>query len=278
MKKTTNLIFFWQKSVEIYRQVFLLLKKDPTLLMLFVITGIIDLLALIFLFLAPFPPVSYILAPIIRTFWSDVFLHYPQNFVLLPKLYNDAHLFIATTAGVFISGLVIKKIEGGMREEKRVTLIEAAQEVFKRYFSILLAWLASYGLFILASKFLIARVPPQVGLRLAATFFLGVTCQSLAAFWIPALLLLDKGFFAKLLTGMRYGMKYFISTSLLIAIPMALVMVLTFFRWLTPHYLDFYPELILWVLVAGCGVMAFVDMWVTLTTTLLFLEVQKERG
>ncbi len=118
MKKTTGGVFFWSKVVEIYRQVFLLLKKDPTFLALYIISGVLDLAALIFLFLAPFAPVSYILAPVIRAFWSDVYLHYPQNFVLLPKLYNHAHLLLASTFGIFLTGLTMKKVEAEVRDDK----------------------------------------------------------------------------------------------------------------------------------------------------------------
>ena len=268
--------FFWPKIVEIYRQVFFLLKKDPTLSLLFIINALLDLATLIFLFLAPFAPVSYLLAPVIRTFWSDAYLHYPQNFVLLPKLYNNAHLLVTMTVGIFISGLVIKKIEGEMRGGKCVSLVSAGREVFKRYFSLLLLWLFSYGLFATGIKILLPMIPKNLGLQLGGTFLWGLICQSLAAFLMPSLLLLNKGFFKKVGVGLRYGVKNILVTAGLIAAPLALAMVLSFFRWLTPFFIKLCPELVLWVLALGCGLMTLVDMWITLSTTVLFLEVEKQ--
>ena len=268
--------FFWPKIVDIYRQVFSLLKKDPTLSILFIVAALLDLSALIFLFLAPFAPVSYILAPIIRTFWSDAYLHYPQNFVLLPKLYNHAHMLVVTTFGIFISGLVIKKVESPLRGGKCVSLVAAGRVVFRRYFSLLLTWLFSYGFFTMGIKTLLPMIPKNVGWQIGGTFLWGLICQSLTAFFMPALLILNKGFFKKVWEGLRCGVTNILATGVLIAVPMALAMVLSFFRWLTPLYIRFCPELVLWVLALGCGLMALVDMWVTLSTTVLFLEVQEK--
>ena len=114
--------FFWQKIVEIYQQVFSVLKKNPTVWLLFIAVGVFDLSALMALFLAPCEPVSYMLAPIIRAFWGDRFLHYPYNFLLLPKLFNHVHFLIATLIGVFVSGLVIKKIEAHTMDKELSTL------------------------------------------------------------------------------------------------------------------------------------------------------------
>src|SRR3989338_4481395 len=178
--------FFWSKIVEIYRQVFSVLRKNPTVLFLFIWIGIFDVLALIALFSAPSPPFSYVLAPIVRTFWSDRFLHYPANFLLLPKLFNHAHFVISTVIGVFISGLVIKKIEAETKGESLSTL-SAAGKVFRYYFSLVIAWLVSYAIFTFALKGVAFVLPKNLWIQLGGGFVLGVLIQSLVAFLIPAI-------------------------------------------------------------------------------------------
>src|SRR3989338_1102249 len=139
--------FFWPQVVEIYKQVFSVLRKNPKILFLFFVIGVLDFVALALLFLAPSPPVSYVLAPIIRTFWGNHFLHYPDNFLLLPKLFGHAHFLISTVIGVFITGLVIKQIEGEYTGEKSST-ISSIQLVLKKYISLVIAWLISYGVYV----------------------------------------------------------------------------------------------------------------------------------
>src|SRR3989338_10910657 len=115
--------FFWPKIVEIYAQAFSVLKKDPTILFLFFVIGIFDAIALVILY---FAPSSIILAPVIRTLWGERFIHYPQNFVLLPKLFNYAHFLILSFFGIFVTGLAIKKIQAASGG-KRLPLVEAVR-------------------------------------------------------------------------------------------------------------------------------------------------------
>ena len=82
------------KFGDVYGQVFEILRKDPTITILFALLALIEFVALTGLFLSHSAPFSYIFGPIIQTFYSEKFLHYPANFLLLPKIFNHAHLVI----------------------------------------------------------------------------------------------------------------------------------------------------------------------------------------
>ncbi|MBI4115665.1 MAG: hypothetical protein HY447_03715 [Candidatus Omnitrophica bacterium] len=249
-----------------------MLRKDPMVGMLFGVILVCDFIALALLFLAPSPPVSYVLAPIIRTFWDDQFLHYPANFLLLPKLLDHAHFVITTIIGVFLTGVVIKKIEGQIVERERVSLLDACGSVMKRYLSLIIAWLLSYGLLVFSLRVTLPIIPQNAWLQLGGAFGVSVMIQGLVVFLLPAILILNKGFFRSVWEGLRFGAKNILVAVALISLPMFFVIALSFFKILTPVYVRVYPEFVLWVLSIGILIMTVVDLWITSLATILFLK------
>src|SRR3989338_2380469 len=263
-----KLRFFWSRIVEIYRQVFSMLGKDPTILFLFITLGVLDFIALVVLFLAPSAPISYMLAPIIRTFWSDYFLHYPHNFLLLPKLFSHAHFLISTVVGVFITGLIVKKIEAEVTGQ-RLSTLAAAGVVARKYFSLVLVWLVTYAFFTLALKGILPLLPRNMWIHLAGGFLLSLFIQSVFVFLIPALILLEQGFFKGLWEGFRFGMKNILLTSVLIAVPMFLAVAVSFAKLYTSYFVRVRPEIVLWVIAGGVLISLLIDILITSSATLL---------
>ena len=87
-----------------------LIKKYPNVIIPFAVMGVLDFITLYILYLAPQRPVSIALAPPIRAFWGEQFLHYPMNILLLPKLYNYAHMVLLATVGIVTTGAAIGMI------------------------------------------------------------------------------------------------------------------------------------------------------------------------
>lgn len=268
-----DLNFFWRKFVGIYQQTFAVLKESPTIGILFLLIAFFDFLALVVLFYAPSEPVSLVIAPVIRTFWGERFLHYPENFVLLPKLLNHAHFLILSLFGISVTGIAIKKIEAHA-EGNTLSVLSAVGPVFKKYFSLLVVWLAFYGFFMFSLKHILRQLPPNVWAQLAGGFCVGIVIQSLFAFLLPSLLISGRGLFRDLWEGMLTGVRHFLLTSSLIAVPMVLIVTLSFFKAMAPLMVRFYPEMVLWVLAAGIIISMIVDLLVTTSTTLLYLQVR----
>jgi hypothetical protein len=266
--------FSWQTCTEIYKNTVQVLKENPTLVILFFIIALLDWLALAVLYNAPSEPFSFVLAPIIRTFWDDRYLHYPQNFVLLPKLFSHAHFLILCTFGLFITGIVIKKIEAHFKS-KELSIISASGFVLKKFIPILVAWLASYWFFLFLSKILF-KVLPQTNLlaQLAGGFFLALIVQSLTAFILPAILVNNRGFFKDFWQGLKTGARHITTTGLIIAVPVLVIILISFFKALGASLVQSNPEIVLWILAVSIFVSMIVDLIVTSTTTLLFLKVR----
>lgn len=267
-----------KKIVEIYKQVFLMLWKNPTVLFLFLLLGIFDAIALTILFFAPIPPVSNLLAPIIRAFWSDQYLHYPANFILLPKLFGHAHFLISTVIGVFFSGLIIKQIEAYDQGLKTSTF-SFVGDAFKKYFSLLIGWLISYGVFSVSLKGLLYALSPfHIYAQLAGTFILSLLVQSLLGFLLPSLMIIKRNFFYAFWQGLKLGLRNVLLMSTVFFIPMLLALASSLVRLFTPIMVHIYPEAVLWTLAGGIVMTLIVDIFITSSATLVLLKVRNEQA
>jgi hypothetical protein len=72
MNATPGILSLWKKVTGTF-------KRYPAIMMPFGCIALFEILGLIILFLAPRPPFSSVLAPVIRAFWGEQFLHYPDS-------------------------------------------------------------------------------------------------------------------------------------------------------------------------------------------------------
>lgn len=262
-----------KNSIRIHNETMAVLKQTPTMIVLFGFIAVLDSLALMSLYLAPSKPFSFLLAPIIRTFWGDTFLHYPLNFVLLPKLFNHAHFIILTLFGMMITGIVIKQIQAAV-EGKKISIFFAAQAVSKKYFALLAVWLGTAALWRFGFARLIAYLPSNMFVHFALAFLSGVIFQACFVFIFPALLIQQESVFKNLREGILFGVKNLKSVSLLIALPVFFLFASSLLKSFAPVFVKVYPELVLWILSAGILISMFADLWITLSTTIYFMKAR----
>lgn len=274
MNATKRQTAFWPKIKEVYSQTFLLLKENPTIWMLFAVIGICDAIALALLTMAPDSFMTPILAPLIRSFHGERFLHYPENFMILPKLQHNAHLAILCILGIIITGIVILKIDAHLKGD-RIATLSAIPKVVMKYAGLLVAWLVAYGVFRSAVVWGLPIFPRSLIVQLSVAFIAGLIIQSFFAYLIPALLLGQKGFLKDLGDGIRFGVKYLPLTCGLIFVPMLVAIMLSYLKAVTPILIRTMPETVLVILGIGIIVMIVVDLIVTVTTTILFLKERK---
>ena len=261
----------WGLIRKIYSKSCEVLQKDPTILFLFILVGILDLLALSVLFLIP--SIGF-LSPIVRTLWGERFLHYPENFLLLPKLFNYAHFIILTLIGVLLTSVAIKKIQA-CYDNSRISLVQAGKVVIRKYFGLMAIWLLFYGVFMVAMRFILSFLPPVIFLQFAVAFLFSLIIQSVFVFLMPAYILLGSRFLKAIWEGFLLGLKRLHITCLLISVPMFAMIVLSFLKSIIPAFVQVVPEMVLWVLFVGVVVSTVVDLLVTTSTTILFLEREK---
>lgn len=252
-----------------------MLGKTPSIWIAFALFALFELAVLTLLFLTPSEPFLTVLGPIVRRFWGERFLHYPENFILLPKLFHLAHVGILSLIGVFVSGFVIKRVEENFYEKDGLPATWVFQFVRKRYPALILGWFLSYAVLSFSLKAAIYTLPSVAWIRVLASTLLALGFQALFGFLLPAIVI-EKNFLTGLWKGLTFGCEHWKQTIILVFVPTLIVIFFSLFKGWIFYFISSYPELILWVLALGILVSVFADLWVTSCITIFFLEVKNK--
>jgi len=258
----------------IQKETFHVIAHNPMILFSFLILGVIDALALTALFLAHSAPFSKILAPVIRRFWGDRFLHYPDNFILLPKLFGYLHVVVLTVAGLIISGIVIKLIEARVNGYSNISILSAAGTAFRRYFSLLAVWVPAFLLMRYGSRWLLPVLPASLPVQFTVLTALFLVIQTLTAFLFPAVMISDQGFFRAVKEGAVLTVKNAGLILGIIFIPALAGVAVSLLKHFSPAFIPVFPESVLLILYLGVVVSVAVDLFITSSMTILYLKVR----
>ena len=114
-----------------------ILLKNPVVFLPFLILMILELIWLGMSYFAPRPPVSIVFAPIIRAFMGEQFLHYPLNFLTLPRL-----VFAGRILNYFGFGLIAYAmsvlIMSGIHKKAPVRILGVLNHSLRRYPALLM--------------------------------------------------------------------------------------------------------------------------------------------
>jgi len=111
--------------------------------------------------LAPFEPFSRILAPIVRYFWGEIFLHYPYHLGLASRLFRRTDMWLP----IFLEGFLIGVTAYGCRQllsGHPFKPRQAFSETFRRYPATAAITLVSAVALVLCVQ--LALVPMRMGL------------------------------------------------------------------------------------------------------------------
>ena len=125
--------------------------EHPIILYPLCIGVFLQLLALEILYFSPRFPLSTFFGPLIRRVWGEIYLHYPANFMLLPKLFYYAQCFLYLFIGCVLNAMAISMI-AAVNSDKKITLKTAAKECFSRYSHIFFASFLSFGFYLFITK------------------------------------------------------------------------------------------------------------------------------
>ncbi|MFA5093592.1 MAG: hypothetical protein WC543_06635, partial [Candidatus Omnitrophota bacterium] len=214
------------------------IKSNPVLLVPFAIFAACEFIVLIIAYLAPRMPLKLLLGPPIRALWGERFLHYPINFILIPKLVSLARIGLTVLIGSLLTGVTTLLVYKLFKKSKP-SLKNAFKASFKKYISlfgiILLFTLIFYFLDKVTSKillkyfisghtkllFLSAKLwlgPILMGIN----FIFAVIVQSAFIYAIPVLLIEEKSLTKSVIKSFALFKRLFLKTVILVGLPMLL--------------------------------------------------------
>lgn len=269
-------------------------KADRIILAPFAVFAGLEALSLIFLYLIPRPPLRHIFGPMIRTFWSDFYLHYPNNFLLLPKLAYFARMGLAIAIGSLL-GAVAVSLVAHVYNKQHSTLKKSFIAVLKNYPSFfIIAVISILGYYLtvkltshlLLSYFLAGHtkllfVPARFWLGPVLFFInlaLAIIIQSFFVYAVPMIVIDHDKLIKAMVKSFVLFYKKFIPTVILVGLPILISIPISI---LNSHDVflirKFFPELVLYIGFAGIAVNSLIiDPLITVSTTIFYLETKKK--
>lgn len=271
------------------------LKRHPALFVPFVIFLICDLISIAALYLAPRAPFIKIFGPPIRTFWGERFLHYPLNFLLLPKLTSLARMGLSVIIGSLLTGVAVA-IMYDIYNKKKPKLGSAFGVALKKYLYLFII----VALFTLLFYFLVKLIPKGLvyyfiagrhkqllflGINfwlgpflLLVNFLLAIFIQAAFIYAIPLLIIEKEKLLKSIWKSFVLFKNLFIPTLILVTLPTLLFVPIVILQQKNAFLVyRVFPEIVLLVSILNAALSALViDCLMTVSTTVLYL-LQKEK-
>ena len=187
---------------------------------------------------------------------------------------QHAHVVILLIAGIIFTGIVIKKVEAYKKGEK-LHSVQALKSVLPKYLPMVLCWWVSFYVFNFLIKKGMLLLPSNFWAHLAGAFIFAILSQALLAYLLPAILL-SKSVLQGIKNAFAVGIKYMMRTMALIGVPVLVLVGLAYAKALAPLLVKSDPERVLWLLIVAIPITMLADLWITVSTTLLFLNVRGE--
>ncbi|MBF0522888.1 MAG: hypothetical protein HQL24_07545 [Candidatus Omnitrophica bacterium] len=128
-----------------------ILLENKAILFPYVVIAFIQLLLLEIFYFAPRHPLNLFFGPIIKKLWSDNYLHYPLNFVLLPTLFQNLQLPVYILVSSYFMAASIN-ILVAVNNGDKLRLGNIYKKTFASYVHIIIAAAISVGVSLLFLK------------------------------------------------------------------------------------------------------------------------------
>lgn len=267
---------------------FELLINKPKILFPFLILAFFQSLALEFIYFFPRKPLMYIANPIIRKYFGEVFIHYPNNLLLLPKVFYYVQILLYIVIGVFLTAIsinIFKNIKSNL-PLKTKALIKNALKRYGAFFvygvliMVLLSLLKRVDILILSKIFRFgAQYVPNLATKLyplITPFFLFLTNLIMQVFLIlavPIIVIQKSSLFKALAKSIYLGARNFFGLFALISVPFLLYLPIFLLKNFSFKLVDItFPEINLYVTGAGILVALFVNCFVIICVSQFLLE------
>ncbi|MBF0478085.1 MAG: hypothetical protein HQL26_01245 [Candidatus Omnitrophica bacterium] len=267
------------------------LLNNPSVATPFLTIIFIELLLVEILYFSTRFPLVHFFGPIIQKLWGAVYLHYPNNLLILSSILPYAQIAIFIVIGNFFISMSAAAL--GLIETKQSDSLSAGRIALSRYFHVLVAAFLLWGiswLFLSGYRLVLARalkIHSTTGIFFvikAATvygapyfnLFLGCLATSLLAFLIPALVIDKKNLFRAIGCNFILVWKHFWTVLLIVLIPTILYIPVLAFRANINDVANMtFQGIRVWAIVAGYIFMGVIDAVVYTALTKFFLSTKE---
>src|SRR3989338_1577229 len=275
-----------KKIIPLLRSTMVALVEHKIILFPFCIIAFLQLFILEILYFAPRYPLNLFFGPLIRRLWSENFLYYPLNLLLLPKLFQSIQIPLYIFVSSFLIAVAISII-ASVNSDKKVQFQKAVKENLWAYvhvviastiiFAVVLGLFKVYGL--VFNRALLIAAQSGVKFWIKQVIILGAPVINLLisifvtvlfAYVLPIIVIERKKIFAALILNFQVLWKSFWFTFAVVLIPSLLYLPILLLRSTTPLG-NVLPDLRVILIVLSIIVIVAIDAIVYSALTTLYL-------
>ncbi|MFH0764070.1 MAG: hypothetical protein V1927_03625 [Candidatus Omnitrophota bacterium] len=268
------------------------IKKHPVVLTPFIVISFLECLILEAAYFCTRNPLLIILRPIVRKFFGEQFLHYPENLVLMPRLFNFGQLALYILVNVFITGMAIQ-IFLNIKNSTPVIFKAIVRATAKKYMALFL-----YGLIYVIAILILQKVEGFVFLNTIGFisrhlfkvpvklvmigssllfFFTSTVLNVFLILVIPVIVIEKKQFIGAILRSMALGAGNFIKLFCLLLLPLIFYLpILMMKAFLVAIMNKTFPEVSLYVMLLGIVIAVFIDCFIAISTAQFLLDAKED--
>lgn len=280
-----------RKPFKLLKTSILTLANHPVILFPFYIVAFLQFLLLEIIFFYPRQPLITFFAPVVKTFFGEVYLHYPMNLVALPQIYQYVQYIVFIFFSSLFLGIAISIIHD-INEGKSPKFSRSLGKALRSYVFIVIAsaiafaamWGLTYlygmafnrallirsesGPFYLLKRFVTAGSP-------YIKFMISVLVTAVFAHIIPVIIIERKKIFGAIWLNFICFFKNFFTTMFLVLIPSLFYIPILLLRQSIPFSNDF-PEMGLLLLCASILITILIDAVIYCGITINYLLNKEE--
>ena len=287
-------------SGSVWTITFRMIAKYPRVLLPFLIKAIFEGLVLAVLFYSPRPPLVSIFGPPITAFFTVTgpsgaisgarFLHYPNNFEILPTLFYYGQIFVMIIIGTIMYGMAMGMVSQAHSENDEVKISGNFNRAARRYFALTGIWLATFIISLVILKGPAALIKrfmqptPSALLLLQVISYVGIVIviaiEALFVYAYPAIIIERKSFFGAIARSFNVIRHVFLTTLILVFVPRLIEFLYMFVRQKQQGLMNMtVPEITLVILGVSIFITFITDSLVFLSAANLFiLKQETEKG
>ncbi len=278
-----------KKLIQLLQSSFYSLFEHKEILFPFSMIALIQIFVLEILYFLPRYPLSLFFSPIIRKLYGEAYLHYPFNFMIMPRIFQNLQIPLYIVVNSFFVGMAIAII-ARINSDQKMDTKEVMKDTFRGYIHIIccavIALVFVKGFFLLFGKiyarasiigattgikFLIKRV-----ILIGAPYWnllLSVVVSTLLAYVIPIIIIDRSKIVGALINNFKTLRGSFMFTFIIVLIPTLLYVPVLLLRKSLPT--NIIPELHAVIIVLSIVVMIIIDA-ISYTALTTYYLLKKE--
>jgi hypothetical protein len=264
-------IFFWtwKQAIQSCRR--------PATLLPFAGYAAVQLFVLASLVFFIYPPFSAIFMPLQRALYGEITLHYPNNYIVMPQMFETLNIVLSGVLGIWVIGRATVLFFSSNEAQRGKSVVKP---IGRRYFHLLGAWFGEtlLALLVIGGFMWLSGKMPSASIYLNTIRVFGVVgVSAIFAFSNALILIEEKPFWVALPQSAKMFASYALVTFFLVGLPTIMQLPIQFLLSNSAQIVRrLNPEMITVVIATGVFLAMLSNYFIVGTVTHLYRGISRD--